>query len=130
MTIAKLNPNPNTPRRSSRIPNLKTKSYKNNPTPSDQLRRRTMIANIFVCVFDAPPPSEWGEKGKHDGLVSAISKALNIKQGSSATVRRVMEQTYKALTGIVDLDLYRKSRQKAPIKYKIEPKSKYEIMVC
>ena len=91
--------------------------------------QRSLISNMYICVFDAPPPSEWGEKGKHGGLVAAVAMSLGILPRSYGTVRRVMNKTYEALSGGFDLDLSRASRTNKS-QYKIKEGSKYEIMVC
>jgi len=56
--------------------------------------RRKLIADTYIHVYGAPPPEEWGEKGKHGGLVSDISDRLHIPQGNSGRVRETLTKTY------------------------------------
>ena len=84
---------------------------------------------MYICVFEALPPSKWGEKGKHGRLVAQVAKSLGILPSSYGTVRNVMNKTYEALSGDFALDLSRASR-KNKSQYKIKEGSKYEKMVC
>ena len=89
----------------------------------------SLISNMYISVFDATLPSEWGEKGKHGGLVAAVANSLGIGSGSYGTVQRVMEKTYEAVSGGFGVDLSRAPRKNVT-QYKIKIGSKYEIMVC
>ena len=96
-----------------------------NPSSQDV---REMIAQVYVCVFNAPAPSTWGKKYKQGGLVARISKLLNLSTGSSRSVRRVMLITWKAWIARKVPDL--SHSPPADTTFKIEEGSKYEKMVC
>ena len=91
--------------------------------------RRRMIHDVFVYVFRAPHPSEWGDKGKHDGLVAKINELFNIPSGSRHGTRSTMEQVYHSF---LNGDNYDPSRKRRPntTQYAISTGSKYEIMTC
>ena len=107
-------------------------SFKN-LSRSHQAQVRVMIAKVYLCVFGAPSPSTWGAKFKQKGLVSQVSKMLNLPTGSSRSVRRTMLATWKTVKDkspeSVDPSS-RSSREAGPRPFKIEPGSKYEKMVC
>ena len=56
-----------------------------------------MISEMYIHLYRAPPPSQWGKKYKRGGLVAQISNKLKIGQGSSQEVRDAMEKAYHKL---------------------------------
>jgi len=93
---------------------------------------RIMISRVYVGVFHAPPPSKWGKKFKHGGLVANIRNMLKIPVGSTRIVRETMLATWNSLKNNGDgaIDLSRKPRFVGPSAWKIPEGSKYEDMVC
>lgn len=75
-----------------------------------------MISRVYVGVFHAPPPSKWGKKFKHGGLVANIRNMLKIPVGSTRIVRETMLATWNSLKNNGDgaIDLSRKPRFVGP----------------
>lgn len=112
----------------------KIKKKKNNGRSSwfewfskDEHARRTLISNLYICHFNAPPPLEWKGKGN---VVAELSRLIGIPEGSSRLVQNVISDTWNTLTSGIVISLERKTKITSSQKYKIQPGSSYKKLAC